>query len=345
MFGLILISSCKKDKIKIPESNEPVFRITGMLDGDSIGLVAGDENAYMHTMTLVENGVNVYTGVISNGDLSFEVGVFDGSLDVINTGTPSANIAPIFSSFSVVPLTVLSKNTFQNASNINYIHWYVDGVDRGINDVSIYEPGKYEVCATLYFGDGTNKMLCNDLILGFSHNATAYINTALLGNGYVHMSIGNTTNPIESVEWYLNDVLTETSLDYELSLGTSLDKITAKIRFQNGVVRTKSVLANGYSALKNVEDFTMFEVQSEGAIPRDFNLRFKVTKGADVYRSDLTNNISAKVYISEIEYFGLNSAGKNVYKITGSVSCKQRKEGTSTDVNLDANIVFGIEVP
>ena len=74
-----------QDKIEIPESNEPVFRVYGTFDGDSLNLIAGDDGAYMHTMTKVENGVNIFTGIISNETMSFEVGVFDGNLDFSKT--------------------------------------------------------------------------------------------------------------------------------------------------------------------------------------------------------------------------------------------------------------------
>ena len=67
--SLLVMVSCKKDKIEIPESNEPVFRVYGTFDGDSLTLIAGDDGAYMHTMTKLENGVNIFTG-INNGQVN-----------------------------------------------------------------------------------------------------------------------------------------------------------------------------------------------------------------------------------------------------------------------------------
>lgn len=342
---ILIATSCKKEKIVVPEENEPVFTVEGTFDGDAFSLVAGDDGAYMHTMTQVENGVNVFSGIISNDDLSFEVGVFDGNLDLEVLDVPSSNIAPIFSSISTTPIATLSKNVFQNASNINYIRWFVNGDDRGINNVPIYEAGKYNICAEIHFNDGISKTLCNDLILGFNHNATYDVATEMLGNGVVKISTQNASNTISSVDWYLNDVMVESADTIELNLGSTLQKITAKVHFQNGVVKTKSILVNGYDYQKKIEDFSVFETQSEGVTPRDFNLRVIVRKLSDVYRSDLAFNISSKVYISDISYFGLNDAGKNVYKITGTISCKQRKVGTSIDANLDVKFVFGVEIP
>ena len=343
--SLLVMVSCKKDKIEIPESNEPVFRVYGTFDGDSLNLVAGDDGAYMHTMTKLENGVNIFTGIISNETMSFEVGVFDGNLDVQDGPVPSTNIAPIYSSVSLIPIATLSKNVFQNASMINYIKWIVDDVDRGTNDVPIYEAGVYEVCAEVYFQDGSQKTLCNEIILGFNHNATFDVQTTLMGNGIVKAVIENMSNPMTSVEWYLNDVLTPYTAIFEQYVIDTPQKLTAKVYFQNGAVKTKSMLINGYYSQKNIEDFTAFEVQSESFTPSDFNIRVNIIKNGESFRSDMADNVSSSVQITEIEYFGLNSAGKNVYKVSGVIDCKERKVGTTTDANLNVNFVFGIEIP
>jgi hypothetical protein len=345
MFGLSVIASCKKDAIEIPESNEPVFSVSGTFNGEPLNLIAGNDGAYMHTMTKMENGVNIFSGIISNESMSFEVGVFDGNLDVQSTGAPSTNIAPIYSSVSIVPLATLSKNSFLNASVINYIKWFVDGIDRGPNDVLIYEAGVFNVCAEVHFQDGSENTLCNDIIIGFNHNATCDFETVLLGSGLVKTSIQNPTNAVSSVEWYINDVLTQTTDTFEYYLPDFLQKLTAKIHFDNGTVKTKSMLVDGYNTQKNIEDFSVFEMQSEAFTSRDFNIRVIINLGNDIYRSDLANNVSSGVQITEIKPYGLNSAGKNVYKISGIISCKQRKVGTSIDANLNVNFVFGIEIP
>lgn len=345
--GLIILisSSCKKDKIEIPESNDPVFTVSGHFDGEEFNIIAGDNGAYMNTMTQVENGVNVFSGIISNENLSIEVGVFDGNLDVVSNGIPGSNIAPVFSSVSTTPIATLSKNAFQNASSINYIKWIVDGIDKGTNDVSIYEAGKYNICSEIHFDDGSQKTLCNELLLGFNHNATCNIKTTLLGNGNVKIHTNNQSNQTSSVQWYLNDVLTSTSDTFQINLPSDLQKVTAKIHFQNGTVKTKSILVNGYNEQKNIEDFSVFETQSEAFTPRDFNVKVIVKKGNETFRSDLANNVSSNISISDISYFGLNSSGKEVYKITGVLNCNERKVGTTTDSNLKLNFVFGIEIP
>lgn len=346
-FGLIILitASCKKDTIEIPESNDPVFTVSGNFDGEAFNIVAGDNGAYMNTMTRIENGVNVFSGIITSENFSIEVGVFDGNLDVVSTGVPTSNIAPIFSSVSTTPIATLSKNVFQNSSNINYIKWMIDGVDKGTSDVAIYEAGKYNVCAEIHFNDGSQKTLCNELILGFNHNATYHLETTLLGNGNIKVHPNNQSNPINSVEWYLNDVLTSFSNTLELNLPAELQKLTAKIHFENGAVKTKSILVNGYNEQKYIEDFSVFETQSEAFTPRDFNVKVIIKKGNETYRSDLANNVSSNLIISDISYFGLNSSGKEVYKITGVLNCKERKVGTTNDSDLKLNFVFGIEIP
>ncbi len=203
----------------------------------------------------------------------------------------------------------------------------------------------FDVCAEVHYQDGSDKMLCNEIILGFNHNATFNLQTSLMGNGIVKTAVENISNPMTLVEWYLNDVLIQTSDTCEYYIVDTPQKLTAKVHFQNGVVKTKSMLVNGYNSQKNIEDFTVFETQSEAFTSSDFNIRVNITKNGEEYRSDLANNVQSTVQITGIEYFGLNTAGKNVYKISGVIGCKERKVGTSIDANLNVNFVFGIEIP
>src|SRR5690606_14714908 len=107
--GLVCIvaSSCKKDVIEIPESNTPIFRVEGTMDGESFELIAGDDNVYMHTMTFEENGVSVFSGKIGGDDLSIEIGVYDGNIDFVSKTPEPTTILPVFSQVSATPLTIL----------------------------------------------------------------------------------------------------------------------------------------------------------------------------------------------------------------------------------------------
>ena len=85
---MISLASCKKDEVVLPESNDPIFRVDGTFDGQNFSLIAGDNNAYMHTMTEIVNGVEVFSGNLSNGDFSVEMGVYNGLVDMPSSQMP-----------------------------------------------------------------------------------------------------------------------------------------------------------------------------------------------------------------------------------------------------------------
>ncbi len=344
--GLILAiaSSCKKDIIEIPESNSPIFHVEGMIDGESFGLVAGDNNVYMETMTLEENGVSVFSGRMAGQDLSIEIGVYDGNIDLMSTTPEPTTILPVFSQVSSTPLTVLSKNAFENAQNISSIAWYVDGNYMGLNNYSIYAPGIYDVCAEITFYDGYQKTVCDKIIVGYNRNANCELNVDVLGGGLVNVAPANATADIDFINWYVDSVYVGQSLEFETTFSTALATVTADVHFANGVVRTKSVVLNGYDSQKVVNDFTMFENEGLGFIPRDYNIRIKVTKNGEAYYSDLSDNSSSKVIISAVEYFGLNDAGFAVFKVSGTIGGKLQHPASGSEMNLSMNIVFGVEV-
>ena len=144
---IISLASCKKEEVVLPESNDPVFRVDGSFDGQNFSLVAGDNNAYMHTMTEIVNGVEVFSGNLSNGDFSVEMGVYNGLIDMPSSQVvlELVDLNPNFSMNSAQGLMFLSKNMLVSPSGqyIEQIFWYIDGVFAGVNDVVIYDPGKW----------------------------------------------------------------------------------------------------------------------------------------------------------------------------------------------------------
>ena len=60
--AVVILSSCKKDKFDVPESNDPVFVVNGTIDNEAFQLVAGDAGAYMITGTMDINNVDFFYG-------------------------------------------------------------------------------------------------------------------------------------------------------------------------------------------------------------------------------------------------------------------------------------------
>ncbi len=94
---LLALTSCKKNKVEIPESNDPVFRADGTFGSNTFSIIAGDDDVYMHTMTMLEQNVEVVSGKIANNEFGIEIGIYNGFIDQPNHQFENDfNLSPIF---------------------------------------------------------------------------------------------------------------------------------------------------------------------------------------------------------------------------------------------------------
>jgi len=345
--GIILLTSCTKNKIEIPESNDPVFTLEGTFEGDSISLIAGDNNAFMHTMTYNENGVNLYSGQITDGNFSVKLGVYDGYLDFpVNEAVQDiANSTPVFAVNSPGVLAELSKSNFSNSSSINEIEWIINGQFAGINNVQITEPGLYNVCAVVTFMDSSVDSLCNEMIVGYERSANCSIDFTVDQFGYLEADIDNMGYGINQIKWFQNNVLISSGTNLQMTLPSAMTNIKAEVHFANGAVRTKSILVKGSNPNYAIEDFTMFEIEMPIILQQDFNVKLEVMNGGLTYYSVLSNNTNSTVNIIDIEYYGKNNANKDVYKVTADINASVRPITGFIDTPISFTTVFGIEIP
>jgi hypothetical protein len=343
----LVMVSCSKEKVELPESNDPVFTISGTMGDDPFELIAGDNNAYMHTNTEVVNGVNVYSGMISDGNVSVELGIYDGLLDMpgVDPEVEIGNVSPVFAHVGTQPLTILSKTMLMNAQNISSVEWFIDGVSQGTNDVEIVDPGHYDVCAAITFLDQTVDTLCNDLILGYSINGNFSINADCNG-GYVMADLTNSTGTaINNIIWYLNGSQVGQGNFAQVPVNTGTQILTAEVHFANGAKRTKNALVNGWDQSKTVEDFTIFEGSPANYVVQDFNVRLLMNMDGASWSSELADNSESSIVIANLTYYGTNDAGNDVYKITAHIDAKVRSLTSLKEIPVSFTTDFGVEVP
>lgn len=346
--GVFVLSSCTKEKIEIPESNDPVFKIEGTFGGEAISLIAGDNNAFMHTMTYMENGVNLYSGQISDGDFSVKLGVYDGYLDfAVNEAVEEiANSTPVFAINPTGILAELSKTDFSNSASINEIEWIINGQFAGINNVQITEPGLYNVCAVITFMDSSVDSLCNEMIVGYQRTANCSIDFTVDQFGYLNAGIDNMGYGVSQIKWFQDDVLISTGANLQMTLPSTMTNISAEVQFLGGViVRTKSIMVSGANPDYAIEDFTMFEISMPIMLLQDFNLNLEVMDGGLTYYSVLANNSGSTINITNLEYYGKNNANKDVYKITAAIDAYVRPVTGFIDTPISFITTFGIEIP
>lgn len=346
---LAILVSCKKEELPVPESNEPVFTIEGTIGNEAVSLVAGDNNAYMFTGTFNENGVDVFSGNLSDGTTSIEIGFYDGKLDL-----PSVNAEEFafnslkFSRNMHDTIAVLSKSIFKNYQNIESVSWYINNSLAGYNEVALTEPGNYEVCAMISFFDGSQKSYCNNVIVGYDLIANARLKHSVNQYGQIMAWVQYLESDIEKVKWFLDEVLiaeTENKEPLNYPVDSLLHVLRAEIKFVNGAERTKSVIVDGAKHFRDVEDLTNYEMGSYLQEYRDFNVRLNITKNGVQYSSEECDNTTSTMKINSVDYYGKNQNGKSVFKLNADVDANVKNMVTGTIDAVHLNINFGVEIP
>lgn len=359
IYGLVLLSfvwltSCTKDIVEVPQENDPVFKAEGMFGNDPFSIVAGDDDAYMYTMTSSENNVSIFSGEISNGTFSIRLGLYDGLLDKPSHVVEDdlMNVAPSFARSENEELLVLSKNTMLSlaqSQNINKIEWFVDGAWKATNEYVFYEPGIYNVCAEVYHvGNSSPYTMCDQVIVGYQRHVNCEIEFSVNQMGQMNAEIDAYGNTVDFVEWSFNgnSIGSSSSLLSQYQLPMSYGVLSAKVHFSGGFVRTKSVLVNGAYSQLAANDFTIFEEQSNTTVPyRDFNVRLDILKDGKYHTSMICDNTNSQITITGFEYFGKNDNGKDVYKVSAIISAMVKADGSIKSIPVNFSTTFGIEIP
>lgn len=349
---LLTLASCKKDPIVLPEGNDPVFTLEGTLGTSELNLVAGDDNAYMYTSTKLDNGVRVFSGELSDGSTSVELGIYDGNVDKPNH-SPEIDLENLLLQFakrSTEPLVVLSKYYLDSTGNsIENITWIINGLEQPSDEFLIREPGKYNVCARIkFFGDPGFHVLCDEIIVGYERNANFSINI-LNELNTIHASLDTFGYPISNVAWYLDNNLLSgntTTLPSFNSSTTNPQVLKAVVEFQNGTIREKSCLIGGQSNSFHSPDFTVFEEQTTtNIVPQDYKVRLNIIKNGVAYKSAYANNENATIEVLSLEQYGNNSSGNKVFKALVEINAVVMEMTTEKLIPVNFISSIGIEIP
>lgn len=347
LWGMLLLvsASCSKVENALPESNDPVFRLEGTFGSDELQMVAGDDGMYMHTFTEVKNGVNVFSGDLSDGSLSVEIGLYDGNIDQDKIDPLSIiQQSEKWAHSSGQDLVIFSKGMFPNHQSIDQISWTINGTFAGINTVKIKEPGVYDVCAMVTFIDGTISSLCNEIIVGFVRNANFRMRHYASQTGELNLWLDEVLGEIDEIKWHIDGELVSKKLEYSGNITSEQHLVTVEVSFLNGAKRTKSMIVDGLVNGHFIDDFTGFEQCIQNVVHRDYNWVVHVKHNSDEYCSLYADNTSSVMQIDDISYYGINSAGNKVYKITATVNGMLRKLGSNSDKAISINTVFGLEI-
>jgi hypothetical protein len=345
--GLLLLFSvaCSKDDITLPESNDPVFRAEGTFGADGLDLIAGDNGMYMHTFTGLNNGVKVFSGELTDGNFGLQIGLYDGDVDM--TSSIPLNVIKQSDNWafeSGQDLAIISKEMFPNHLLIDEIIWMVNGVFAGSNTLKIDESGVYEVCALVTYVDGSSSVLCNELSVGFERNGNFKLRHYSSQSGELSLWMEDIVGEVDSVSWFVDNEFVGSGSDYSGIVTAEQHSIEAKVIFTNGARRNRSMIVDGLVSGHFIDDFTGFEQDLQNMITRDYNWIVKLQSNGDEYSSLYADNSNSTIEVDDVSYYGLNSAGNRVYKITATFNGTLRRLGSNQNKALSINTVFGLEI-
>ncbi|MDX1652348.1 MAG: hypothetical protein R3277_07645 [Brumimicrobium sp.] len=340
VLGLMLFS-CKKDELPVtPTENNPVFSVSGKIGNNQLDLSAGENDFFMHTGTFSWNGVRQFQGNLTSGSNNIEMQISDGLLDV-----PGIELDPDdFQSFSIAPnlpgdpLAVYSLQDFYYSQNITSLSWEINGEPYSGQQLKIFEPGRYQLCATVEFLNGNVATTCNEVIIGYQKNAFGVLKHLVTDNNKIFAFIDSPNNPIESVEWLVNDSLIGTGVDFKFTPVLSAFVLEAKIHYENGVYREKEVFID---VINNnfIEDFTVLENQAN--LFWDHKAMLKINYGGRSYIA-LPNSTGNDIIIDDVIPFQNNNSGQNVSILKGKFSGFFMDVLNQEIVEGDLNFSFGI---
>lgn len=339
-----LLTSCKKEKIDVnPDYGDtPVFTVEGTIDGEAISFQAGVDEAFLTTYTTSFNGVNRFSGKIEKGQSFVDFGIFDGNLltnnhSIIDIG----NLIGLTQSYST-PLFTLNRSVCTNSIFIDHLDIKVNNVSVG-ESLVINEPGIYSICVTVHYFDGSYKEVCNEVIIGYKDLADFSIQYSINSQGYLGASAQSNLAKTNT-NWYLDGNLVSSNADCNYYLSPGLHVLTAKVSFDNGAIKSHSVIVDSEGLGRYFEEINCFKTTLNSSMYQDFKGEFKV-KHNGVLFEHVGSATNQQITVTGVSPYGQSAAGNDVFKLTGIVNTQMRNTSTQEIVDAHFNVVIGIEIP
>lgn len=344
--GMLLMYSCTKDVTEpLPEENSPIFKVKGTLGNEEINLTAGEAGSFMKTQTKYKNNVKHFEGILENAQTKFAMSISEGMLDI-----PSFNSEiEDFETFKVAPynynepLVNYSIQDFPNSEFIYSIEWSIDGQPQESSTLKIYEPGRYNLCASVTFQDGSQGKSCNDVIIGYQKNIQNVLRHILDQYANVIAFLDSPDESVSSIDWLVNDSLIASSSSENFKTNfNDLDnvKIGAHVSFQNGTYREKELFVDVENINNFIGDFTVMENQSTKQW--DHTATIVITHNQKEYRAIQNSSNTASISIDEVTPFKNNSSGDEVLIYKGSLNCSFIDLSTQEKLDGEFEFSFGI---
>jgi hypothetical protein len=331
----------KKDLPEIPYENNPVFNVVGTINNVNVDLHAGENNALMLPSTESLNNVEQFTGRLSDGETAMTIRIFDTNIDIpaLSGNFVEMTNYQVGQQYGTTPLLKISPGDFSNYGAIDYITWNVDGVQQTNSTLIIYEPGKYTLCAEIYFNNGEEASVCNSAIVGYETHADFVLNWDIIQNNEINALIEAPDNNISSVKWYIDNVFLSDSTQFNLSNIPNNFILKAEVQFQNGVIAERKVYVNKSYIDYSIEDFIL--IGQESTLEWDTAVTFTIEKNGITYQS-INGTTNSAFNINAVSDYQSNADGSKVKLLKGTLDAPFLNTSNGTIVNGTFEIEIGV---
>lgn len=341
LVALLTLFACQKEIVSIPDSNEPIFYLSGTVGQDSLTSTAG-EGALMKTEIKQINGVPFYSGKLSTENESLEIGFYGGNIDFKDS--QSKNLLELskvdYAIKSTTPLFALEKEFFDDISDIQYIRWFVDGQFFGLNELKLFNPGRYDVCGEFIYQDGSIERVCNQLIIGYKKNKIFNIKNFNIVDSDLILWVDGNTSDLEKVEWFVGEELIGSGENISFTHQTGFNHINSRVKYKNGIYRERNIAVNKEFPGRTINDFGVLENSSSYA--QDYKVKLTYTKEGKTYVSDLSANQLNQFNIHQLSTYQSNAKGAITLKLDFDLAAKLISKTSSNSIQLNLKGTWAI---
>jgi hypothetical protein len=340
---LIVCFSCKKELPPLPDSPNPIFAASGMIDGQSITMQAGVEDFFTHSEEWLWNGVPVYRGSISNGTSFFQLDWYSGDVwklagdvqQILNQTHLSCVTTPI-------PL-VLSVSSCANELAFSSFMFQLNSGSMQ-QQVVFSEPGSWDVkCAALQ-SNGMESWLSNKVIIGYDSRSLFRLHAEQTGNS-IQTQISDFTQSIDSVKWTLGNFSTTTiGTTAQLPVNTGSHILHANVFFTNGIARNRQI-ALAIGEREDIADY-VFGLEQAWHNLFDWKVGLTIRVGQEEYEThSVVQQQPVQITIQSKVLYTDPSTQKQVIKMDFDVMAKFRKISSGEEVHGEFAVSLALPIP
>lgn len=337
------LTSCHKEIVEIPDSNEPIFYATGKIGEDTINYIVGDNSTFTPSEYIV-NGVHFYQGKLSNSTTELNIGFYSGNNDFADVSYDSIIQASRLNFFGLNNQYVfgVSKDYFKNYANIKEIKWYLDGQYAGTNAMKINEVGKFTLCAQITYNDLTTAELCNDILIGFKRNAVLKLEHTLDIDNQLQAWAETSEGAVSSINWYLDGNFIYNGINLNTVISSGLHTLSSDVTFTNGATKKRSILVDGSHLNRSMEDFGALENVNQYF--SDYKLKIDMKLNGIDYSSSSIDNSSSDLKINSVTFYSFDQNNNPIYLIKGTLNGKVYSKVNNDMKDLILNISWGVVI-